>query len=105
MHRDPGRRYQRVDHLALDGQVDFGGEVVTPFADRGVRPVTGDERLRGRRHGKRPGEYGGSVARARVAGDKKDQSDLVGGTYLALLTGEGFASDNAPWSGGCSSVG
>ena len=47
VHGDPGCRHQRVHHLALDGQVDLGGEIVAPLADRGIRAMTDDERLCG----------------------------------------------------------
>ena len=40
----PVARLQRLDHLAFDGQVDFGGEVVALLGDRGFGAVAGDER-------------------------------------------------------------
>ena len=47
VHLDSGRRDQRVDDLALDGEIDLGGEVVALLADRGIRSVAGQERLDG----------------------------------------------------------
>ena len=48
VHADSGRLLQRLDHLAFDGEVDLGGEVVALLGDRGLRAVPDDERL-GRR--------------------------------------------------------
>ena len=44
VHLDTRCSGERVDNLALDGQIDLGGEVVALLADRGVGTVTGDER-------------------------------------------------------------
>ena len=45
VHADAGRLLQRLDDLTFDRQVDLGGEVVALLGDRGLRAVTGDERL------------------------------------------------------------
>ena len=47
MHPDAGRGLERLDHLAFDGQIDLGGEVVALLLHSGVSPVSGDERLGG----------------------------------------------------------
>jgi len=47
VHLDPGLGVERRDHLAFDGQVDLGGEVVALLLHRGFGAVAFDERPRG----------------------------------------------------------